>query len=94
MKTFKDYISTETLEEGVHKSQMSKEVFDINKDRVGQVALSTAGKEVKNSLVVSDTTIALKESGKIRLHMKSFDSNNIAEVILYSDEMKLLKKFL
>lgn len=88
-------IEKEELDEGISKSQMSKEVFTLNKDRVGQVAVSTAGKEVRNSLVISSNIIAVKESGKIRLHIVDpFDSNDKFEVTLFGDEMKVLKKFL
>ena len=98
MKSFKDYIIAEevdVLDENISKSQMSKEVFDRNKDRVGQPALSIAGKEVKNSLVISSNIIAQKESGKIKLHIVDpFDSNDKFEVTFYGDEMKTLKRFL
>ena len=86
----------ENLNESITNSHMSAEVFDANVDRVGQTAVNGAGKELKDSLVISSNIIAAKQSGKVKLHITDMfrRPKDTFEITLFDDELKVLKKIL
>ena len=78
----------------IYKSDKIKELYELNKNRIGQRVLTIYGKEINDSMVLNGKIYAMEDGVNITLEVLNIVENTSTIVNIPKEAIKNLKKFI